>query len=278
MKVGQKFVCLLLVLVMLGSIVSPAMAAESKTVSAALRQLRQFGDNFYKDYHGPGKEYIVKMGSGKYAVRFEGGVNDSTKAKIMKKIHEYERHRATGRIERLRELGHRIGVHISPQEVLLRGTGTKATHGDCWYFPSDDITICAGYEEKIKYWWFLKKHLIGQTHFVVYCNGPSFTDCDLEGWSAGKCLEGTRMDEIKLITTVSLSAIKPSISWPPSFTVSGTSGTLEDEFKGVSSAFHQYTDLHASDWIGFWRFEQRDDANFKKGNGALHVFTEVYFQ
>ncbi len=265
----KRLVSWMLVLVLAGGVI-PVAAADLTLSWPRMSEM-------YADYSGIGKEFIKKVGSGKYVVEFDDEVKNATKAEILKAIRKYREERATSMIRELEKLK---GIKVSPGQLFVKNliVTPKMTHEDCYYFPGDDITICAGYEQKIKYWWAIRKHLIAQTHFVVYCDGAGFTDCDLNGWSAGECMEGTEMDKIKLITTVSLSGLKPTISWPPSFTVSGTSGTLEDEFEHVSSAFHQYNDLHASDWIGFWRFEQKDDANFKKGNKAIHVFSGVYFQ
>ncbi|AIY90948.1 hypothetical protein [Geoglobus acetivorans] len=261
----KRAFAVLLVLVIVGSIISPVMAAEMTSAGDL--------DSLISKYNGTGKEYIKKVGPGKYVVKIDE--NSKIRNKILKDISEYLKNKATKDLENLKKKGIQVP---SPGERNSKTSGSivspNSIRGTCILDTSRDIVTCAGWDDQWEYW--NGGYVEGQTYFVAKCD-PIYTSCDLKGWSSGTWYGSGNADEIKLITEVTISGFFVTISWPPSFTQYSNTGTFEDTFNDVSSAMHSYANLHAEDWLGITGMRQRDDANVRIGNNAIHVISEVYF-
>ncbi len=255
----------MLVLVIVGSIVSPVVAAEMTSAGNL--------DSLISKYNGTGKEYIKKVSSGKYVVRIDE--NSKIRNEIIKDISGYLKNKATKDLENLKKKGVQV---LSPGERNSKTSGSivspNSIRGTCILDTSRDIVTCAGWDDQWETW--NGGYVEGQTYFVAECD-PGYHSCDLEGWSSGTWYGSGNADAIRLITQVTISGFFLTISWPPSFTYYSNTGTFEDTFNDVSSAMHSYANLHAEDWLGITGMRQRDDANVRIGNNAIHVISEVYF-
>ena len=237
-------------------------------------------------YNESGKIFIKKMGPEGFSFVFNDSVNETERKEIIDSI------RKAMHEEFFRDIVKKKGIPVSPSKLFIINAQENKTGlpvdlkvmspynspGDvCYYVPSDDKTYCVGDDWDVEP--FAGNYAGGSTHFEVTCNGLEFKECTLEGVSGGYWYGSGFVDLIKLTTTVKLSGILPSISWPPQFTpITKTVGQMVDENSNTSVFTSRYTNLNASDWFGFWRFEQDTDSNLKKGNTAIHIFTQVYFQ
>jgi len=275
----------LLVLVMLGGTIGTTLAETTSTKIPA-KTLSKYTHDILDRYNGIGKEFIKKVGPGKYTIVFNDSVNETERKRIIDSVDRYIKEQFYG------DIAKKKGIPVSPSRLFINNIQKKKTElpadlkvvspynspGDvCYYVPQDDKTYCVGDDWAEKS--FAGSTAAGSTYFKVTCNGFGFKECTLEGVAGGYWKGSGVVDLIKLTTTVKLSGIWPSISWPPQFTpITNTVGQMVDEFPNNSSGISIYTNLKASDWFGFWRFEQDTDSNLKKGNTAIHIFTQVYFQ
>lgn len=122
----KRLVSLMLVLVLAGGVI-PVEAADLTLSWPRLSEM-------YADYSGIGKEFIKKVGPGKYVVEFDDEVKNATKTEILKAIRKYREERATSMIRKLEKLK---GIKVSPGQLFVKNliVTPKMAHEDCYYFP-----------------------------------------------------------------------------------------------------------------------------------------------
>lgn len=98
-----------------------------------------------------------------------------------------------------------------------------------------------------------------------------------DGYTKGRWYGTGNANKIRLDSSVTITGVSVTISYPPSagFSLSGNTVTYAGEWNNVPSAQHYYDNLKATSWVALTDQDQNDAATFRFGTSDYTLYTHV---